>query len=57
MIEENDTIEMVHLVTESPRQQVLAFARDASERHRLPRSRQTPCAVITRWLKPRTGRG
>ena len=38
-------------------QQALAFARDASERHRLPRSRQAPCAVIMGWLRPRTGRG
>ncbi|QOZ69521.1 hypothetical protein WN72_26800 [Bradyrhizobium arachidis] len=38
-------------------QQALAFARDASARHRLPRSRQSPCGVIMQWLKPRTGRG
>ena len=37
-------------------QQALAFARDASERHGLPRSRQAPCAVIMGWLRPRTGR-
>lgn len=37
-------------------QQALTFARDASEKHRLPRSRRTPSAVIIGWLKPRTGR-
>ncbi|OAF07279.1 hypothetical protein AXW67_30600 [Bradyrhizobium neotropicale] len=38
-------------------QQALAFAADAIERYKLPRSRRTPCAVIMAWLKPRTGRG
>lgn len=39
------------------RQQALTFARDASEKHTLPRGRQTPRAVIMGWLEPRTGRG
>ncbi|OAE97692.1 hypothetical protein AYJ54_34745 [Bradyrhizobium centrolobii] len=37
-------------------QQALVFARSAIERHRLPPSRRTPCAVVMGWLKPRTGR-
>jgi rRNA-processing protein FCF1 len=36
--------------------QAAAFARDALQRHSLPRSRRTPQAVIMAWLRPRTGR-
>ena len=39
------------------RQQALTFAKDASEKHTLPRGRQTPRAVMMGWLGPRTGRG
>jgi len=37
-------------------EQAHAFARSATERHTLPRSRRTPFGVIMAWLKPRTGR-
>ena len=37
-------------------EQAHAFARSATERHKLPRSRRTPYGVIMAWLKPRTGR-
>lgn len=37
-------------------QQALAFADDAIQRHRLPRSRRTPRAVVMGWLRSRTGR-
>ncbi|MGY4473281.1 hypothetical protein ACVILL_000695 [Bradyrhizobium sp. USDA 3364] len=37
-------------------EQASAFATAALQRHRLPRSRCTPHAVIMRWLGPRTGR-
>ena len=36
--------------------QASAFATSALQRHRLPRSRRTPHAVIMTWLSPRTGR-
>ena len=38
-------------------QQALGFARDASEKHKLPRSRQAPRAEIMGWLRPRIGCG
>ncbi|UGY12197.1 hypothetical protein [Bradyrhizobium septentrionale] len=37
-------------------QQAAAFAKAASQRHNLPRSRRTPHAIIVGWLWPRTGR-
>ena len=37
-------------------QQAVAFAKEAAERHSLPRSRRTPLEVIMGWLRPRTGR-
>jgi hypothetical protein len=36
--------------------QAIAFAKDALQRHRLPRSRRTPHEIIMAWLLPRTGR-
>ena len=37
-------------------QQASAFAENAMQRHRLPRSRRAPHAVIMAWLRPRIGR-
>ncbi|WP_076865856.1 hypothetical protein [Bradyrhizobium mercantei] len=37
-------------------EQAAAFATAALQRHRLPRSRRTPHAIIMTWLSPRTGR-
>jgi hypothetical protein len=37
-------------------QQALAFAASALQRHRLPRSRRSPHAIIMGWLRPRAGR-
>ena len=37
-------------------QQAAVFANEALQRHRLPRSRRTPQAVIMGWLRPRAGR-
>lgn len=37
-------------------QQAAAFAKAATQRHGIPRSRRAPEEVIMRWLRPRTGR-
>jgi rRNA-processing protein FCF1 len=38
------------------REQAAAFAKNAAQRHSLPRSRRDPQRVIMTWLSPRTGK-
>jgi hypothetical protein len=37
-------------------EQAAAFARNATQHHRMPRTRRDPYAVIMAWLLPRTGK-